>query len=169
MRLKVDTLANLAIIVLSIVVSGILIKNNFLSRPEASVEIEVGQSLDLPPAVSFEKSNATLVVALAPDCRFCTDSLPFYKSLLALRDSTGAAFRIVGLVKDSGEIEEERGILASSGVRLDMLITADFQSVGIPGTPTLLLVDRQGEVLDVWHGRQGDVGEKEVLRQLGLT
>ena len=42
----------------------------------------------------------------------------------------------------------------------------DFSAIKIPGTPTLLLVDNNGKVLNVWVGKLDDRHEKEVLKTL---
>jgi hypothetical protein len=45
-------------------------------------------------------------------------------------------------------------------------VKLDFAAVKVPGTPTLMLVDNEGEILDVWVGKLDASGEKKVLSTL---
>jgi hypothetical protein len=46
------------------------------------------------------------------------------------------------------------------------MVTVDFSKIKVPGTPTLLLVDNQGKVLDVWVGKLDESRQREVLARL---
>jgi hypothetical protein len=46
------------------------------------------------------------------------------------------------------------------------MVHMDFSTIKVPGTPTLLLVDNNGKVLNVWVGKQDEKGEKEILEVL---
>jgi len=50
-------------------------------------------------------------------------------------------------------------------VQVDEIKHADFQSLQVGGTPTLLLVDSKGIVQKVWLGKLSEAKEKEVLDQ----
>ena len=55
---------------------------------------------------------------------------------------------------------------AEAGVQPDQVITMDFASIKVPGTPTVLHVDNNGKVLDVWVGKLDAGGERQVLKAL---
>jgi hypothetical protein len=50
-------------------------------------------------------------------------------------------------------------------VQVDEVKHANFQSLQIGGTPTLLLVDSNGIVQKVWLGKLSETKEKEVMDQ----
>jgi hypothetical protein len=69
----------------------------------------------------------------------------------------------------AAESEESHQYLQSLGFEIADVRQASLSSVRIPGTPTLLLLDDQGIVKNVWAGKLTDKGEEQVLQTLGLT
>jgi hypothetical protein len=63
-------------------------------------------------------------------------------------------------------VEESRKYLDGAGVRVDEVRQASPQSIGVPGTPTLLLVDAAGRVSDVWRGKLQPNDEEKVIATL---
>jgi len=101
------------------------------------------------------------------DCRYCTRSVPFYNSLVEAWQENAAKVNIVpafinkdtALVKSYAD-EKQLSVQAIAGVDLDKL--------GIHSTPTLILVDSAGKVLESWSGELQPDGEREVFAALGL-
>lgn len=171
MSSKLDTAANIAIIALVLVVGAVLVKNHFLTPAPAAppgqadrVAALVGQSSEqLAELVSAHDAERMLVLAVAPGCHFCTESMPFYKRLIEERDEQGAPVAVVAAVADASLVEGEQQVMSETGVSPDGLVTLDFPSLGITGTPTVLLVDRNGEVQEAWIGQQQAPGEDAVI------
>lgn len=167
---KLDTVANIAIILVCIIAAAILIRNNFLqpkqqpgNRPP---EAAVGDQLDALRPVIPAGSDRAMVVALSPTCHFCNESMPFYKQLIDQRNQAGSPVKVIAAVPRDEAKAEEQQKFATAGVQPDAVVTVDFASIKVPGTPTILLVDNQGKVLDVWVGKLDASGEKEVLAKL---
>lgn len=168
-RTTLDMVANIAIIIVCAIAAFILIRNNFFNQPQAGQRppaAEVGETLDaVRPAVPAGTESA-LVVALAPNCHFCTESMPFYKRLLEQRDQKASKTRVIAAVAREEAKAEEQQKLDSAGVKPDDLVVLDFQGLKVPGTPTILHVDNEGKVLGVWVGKQDSSGEEEILEAL---
>jgi thioredoxin-related protein len=162
-----DTAANIAIILVCAIAAVVLIRNQFFPpRPPGPPGVEKGQQYaQLKQAVPAGASRA-LVVAVSPQCHFCNDSLPFYKQLIDQRNQKGSAVKFVAAVPDEAAKAEESQKFAGAGAKPDDMVRLDFAAVKVPGTPTLLLVDNQGKVLNVWVGKLDADGEKEVLEVL---
>jgi thioredoxin-related protein len=111
-------------------------------------------------------SQRALVVAVSPTCHFCNDSMPFYKRLIDERNQKGSQVKFVAAVPNEQAKAEESQKFASAGAQPDSMVNLDFASVKVPGTPTLLLVDNTGKVLDVWVGKQDEKGEQDILEVL---
>ncbi len=163
-----DTAANIAIILVCAIAAVVLVRNQFFQPrpPGAPPQVEKGeQYAALKGAVPAGASRA-LVVAVSPTCHFCNDSLPFYKHLVDERNQKGSAVKFVAAVpsEDSKAPESEKFI--NAGVQPDSVVHLDFSSIKVPGTPTLMLVDNNGKVLNVWVGKLDEGGEKEVLKTL---
>lgn len=166
-----DTVANIAIILVCAIAAFILIRNHFFS-PQTQAggprppEIEAGEKHAALGQVVPAGSERALVVALAPGCHFCDESMPFYKRLVDERNQKGSNVKVIAAVSQEEAKAPEQEKLTAAGVTPDGLVVLDFNTVKLRGTPTILLVDNQGEVHDVWVGKQPASGEEEILEAL---
>ncbi|HBL28811.1 MAG TPA: hypothetical protein DD490_18405 [Acidobacteria bacterium] len=172
-RSTLDTAANIAIILVCIVAVFYLslqIRDRFTNRqgPAAAPPqgAAVGDQFDALVPVIPAGAERALVVAISPTCHFCTESMPFYKRLVEERNAKGSKTKVIAAVpREEVKADEERS-LTGAGVAPDALVVVDFAAIKVPGTPTILHVDGQGKVLDVWVGKQSSGGEEEILAKL---
>ena len=80
---KLEIIANLATILVSLLLSVVLIRVFLLpppvpatSRPGPRVGMSIKDSL---PGVDWAKNKRTLVLAISTKCHFCTESAPFFQ------------------------------------------------------------------------------------------
>jgi hypothetical protein len=165
---KVEIVANLAIITVALLLCAVLVKpyvmpasvpNATGESAEARREIKRGDKITVS-GIDWQKNQKTLLLALSTGCHFCTESGPFYRAIVRERGDT----RLVALVPQ-GE-DEGQEYLRSLGVGIDEVRHAAFRGMGLTGTPTLLLVDRDGVVSDVWVGALTPNKEEEVISRL---
>lgn len=172
-RTKLDTAANVAIIVACAAAVFVLLNNQFqfLGPQRAAPPAMPGQVAKGEVFAELQKvvpagAPKALVMALSPTCGFCTQSMPFYKRLVDERNEKGSPVKVIAAVPGEGVRQEESTKLAEAGVATDGVVTLDFAKVKVAGTPTILLVDNKGKVLDVWVGKLDEGGEKAVLKVL---
>lgn len=118
----------------------------------------------LPPleGVSYDRSAVTVAVVLQSQCRFCAASMPFYQQLAKLR----AASRFQ-LVAASGEsIQTTADYLKQRGVEVDAVATLKGHEIPTTGTPTLVLIGKDGVVIDSWLGQLSASQEAEVTARI---
>jgi len=165
---KLDTAANIAIILVCIIAAGILIRNNFFPQRPAGgpQEAAKGETLAELRGVVPAGANTALVMALSPTCHFCNDSMPFYKQLVDKRNQSGSPVKLIAAVPSPQAKDEEAQHLATAGATMDGIQPVDYRAIKVSGTPTVILVDRQGKVLSVWVGKLEGKGEQEVLKTL---
>ena len=164
---KLDTIANIAIIIVCVIASVVLVRNFFFQPgPAGPPMVEKGDRLEALQAELPAGADRTLVLALSPQCGYCTESMPFYKRLVDERNQKGSNVKVVAAVGQPEALQPEQASLTSAGVTPDALIDLDFQTLKINGTPTVLLVDGKGKVLDVWFGKLTEGDEKKVLATL---
>jgi len=160
---RVELLANLAIVLLAIVI-GIVLVHRFL-RPEnpssKRAAIAAGTSVSLP-GIDWKQNHRTLLVAIQEGCHFCTDSAPFYQRLADVADKKGV--KLVAVLPQS--TDEGRRYLTTLGVRIADVRQAPLSSLQVNGTPTLILVDENGRVAASWVGKLPSDKETEVLARL---
>ena len=63
-------------------------------------------------------------------------------------------------------VEEGKDYLKGLGAGIDNVYNAQLGSIGVTATPTLLLVDENGIVSDMWRGKLSDDKEVEVINKL---
>lgn len=170
----VETLANLGIVVVAILGSASLI-NELRATPAAQTTRsaprlsapapEVGSRLALTGA-NWAGRERTLVLVLSTTCRFCSDSMPFYQRIAAEAKRT-AAVHLTAVFPQSADAAKR--YLAQAGLAVDEVLQVPMASLGLRGTPTLVLVDSQGVIVRVWPGRLPAALEAEVLDAVKAT
>ena len=162
---RLENLANLATILVSLLLSAVLIKVFLLpqpgpapSRPQARAGMNIKQSL---PDVDWAKNKRTLVLALSTQCHFCTESAPFFQRIQKER---ARDVKMVAVLPQT--VDEGRKYLEGVGIQVDDVEQTPLNAIGVNGTPTLLLVDAKGTVAQVWEGKLPSEQEGGVLAVL---
>lgn len=169
---KLEIVANVAIIVLAIMLGGVIVKRYFFTsappEPTASAQPSAAAESAIKPGANVQlanynwsESDKTLVMVLSTGCHFCTESGPFYKRLLEAR-ADKKKVRVVAVFPQTPE--EGREYLEKLGVVADEIRTATPMSLGVRGTPTLILTDSKGTAVNTWVGKLPTTKEDEVLK-----
>ncbi len=61
-------------------------------------------------------------------------------------------------------VEQGREYLKKLNVKIDTVYENPLDSIGVRGTPTLLLVDENGVIINSWVGKLNGERESQVLR-----
>ena len=166
-RKKSEILANVATIVVSVLLSVVLVKQFLIPRPARDINarrtpIAKGADLKGPlPGVDWAKNGRTLVLAISTQCHFCTESAPFFQRVAK---EAGGNLKLLAVLPQSAV--EARQYLDREGVRVDDVRQSPLESIGVSGTPTLLLVNGKGVVTDLWVGKVQPEQEDQVLAVL---
>lgn len=165
---KTELLANIAIIMVAVLLGGVLVKRYLLSSEDAYdsqnnvLRIAAGSKVSLPE-VDWAKSDQTLLLILSKGCHFCSESAPFYQRLV--RDTSGRGdVRLVAVLPQ--DVNEGKKYLNELGVPISEIKQSTLESIGVGGTPTLILVDNKGVVTESWVGKLPPDKESEVLNRL---
>jgi hypothetical protein len=167
---KLQSLANISTILVSLLLSAVLVKAFLLPRPASAPvaaanlpqQPRAGMSIkDSLPGVDWGKNGQTLVLALSTQCHFGTESAPFFQRI---QNEASKDVKMVAVLPQT--VEESRKYLETEGVHVDDVKQATLGSIGVRGTPTLLLVDNKGKVADVWQGKLDPDQEEGVLAVL---
>jgi len=165
---KIETTANVATIVVAVLLSAVLIKLYVLpSRAESKVpvasapEVVRGKNLDgRLLGVDWTKNHRTLVLAISTTCHYCNESVPFFRTL----GTAGKDVKMLAVLPQP--VTEARQYLSNAGVRVDDVRQVPLNTLGVRGTPTLLLVNDAGVVTDVWVGKLEPDQQTQVLAAL---
>ena len=164
----IELTTNIAITIVAILLSTVLVKHYLLpglqpgaSAPESPPTVPIGTRISLAD-VDWAKNKRTLLMVLSDGCRFCTESADFYKKLAQER-AKHSDLRIVAVLPQ--EVSAGQAYLNRLGVPVDEVRQSPLNSVGVRGTPTLILVDNKGVVTGSWVGKLPAEKEGEVLNR----
>ena len=161
---KLEAISNVAMTTVALLLSVVLVKQFLLPQPKPSRAagppvISKGASLgNSLRDVDWAKNGRTLILAISSGCHLCTDSGPFLQKI-AKQPRNGV--KLLAVLPQP--VTEGREYLSKLGVQVEDVRQASLNSIGVRGTPTLLLVDRTGTVLDVWEGKLAPDREEQVL------
>ena len=166
---KIEQITNVAILFFVCLFTALVVRGVWFrpAIPKAQSTVTnktlVGHHLNLPGS-HFERSKQTLVVAAATYCHFCIDSIPFYKKLSGMRSEGRISTPVIFAFPQSQQ--EVVPFLADNQLHPDVVLESSLTSLGVEGTPTLLLVDGQGNVTKEWIGKVDQPAENDILHLL---
>lgn len=178
----VEIAMNLSIMLVALIGATVLVKNYLLrspavvttGRPPAAAARNASGARELPsgpaqgtqlsvPGISWADSEETVVLALSDKCKYCTESAPFYKQLAA-ETAKRSGVRVVAVFPQDTSVGKK--YLDDLGVSVGDVKQATLDSMGVRGTPTLMIVDKSGMVKQSWVGLLKAERETEVLNRI---
>jgi len=105
-----------------------------------------GQAVDVP-AAWYADAPQTLIVFARASCAACEKAQPFLKEIVGHMSGHGA----VVMAHPAGADEADRKFASGIGIADDHVMVAT-PGMRVRVTPTLVLVDRQGRIVDAWEG-----------------
>ncbi len=162
---RIELVANLAIIVVAIMLGVVLVKTyrrSSAAQTTATAAVRPGTKLSLP-GVDWKANGRTLVMALSTQCHFCSESAQFYQRVAQERTRAGS-LRLVAVLPQP--VDESQQYLKELGVTVDDVKQLRLDSIGVNGTPTLIMANSEGIVADSWRGKLSDEKELEVIARL---
>lgn len=156
---------NLAIIVVVILIGVVFTKTYLLHHDTAAnkdYRVAVGTKVALP-GIDWSRNGETLLLVLQRGCRFCRESAQFYQRLIR---ETGTKRRVQLVAVLPQDVSESRQYLKDLNAPFDEVRQSALETLGVQGTPTLILVNAKGEVIESWAGKLPAEKETEVLSRL---
>ena len=159
----VETTTGVALMLVVIIALSVFTVNYVLRTPSYRLEkgLERGAVLAPVQQVDYRSSKQTLLLALDTNCVFCLESLPFYRQLMKLNHHD---LQMIAIFPNA-EHDVVR-YLGENNLRLRGIANVRFASLTVHGTPTLILVNADGEITDFWVGELSAREEDNVIRSL---
>jgi hypothetical protein len=163
MKKKLETAANLATLLVALLLAYVLIDRFVVHKtPAAPPSIRAGDKVPLTD-VDWRGNGRTLIVVLQKGCHFCSESAPFYQKLTREAVQSGKVHVMAVLPQPTREAMD---YLSELGIPITDVRQVKLGEVKVRGTPTLLLVGNTGVVEKVWIGKLPADKESEVLHTL---
>lgn len=159
---KIEFITNILIIVAIIGIAGFYIKRSYFPSNQAVIsQPAVGSKINVA-GLDFSKQSKTLVMALQTTCHYCNESADFYKKLI--QSVQGKNTKLVAVFP--GSIEESKAHLDELGLSSIDIDQAPLNTLPVNGTPTLILTNDKGEIMNAWIGKLPENKELEVINSL---
>lgn len=159
---KLEVTANVSIIACALVFAALLVHNGVLQRSarEAQRPYQRGERIEKVGGLETDGSSATLLLVVRSTCHFCAESVPFYHRLL--EQAAKKQVRAVAVVYDRADVGS--AYVAASGLRVQQVVALERNELlRVTGTPTLILLDKSGTVVNSWVGKLASDLETEVI------
>ena len=161
LRDKIEIATNIVILLAVLLLGGSYLKARFGHHDQGLV---VGSKIDPPKGYNWHEHGQTLVVAVRKGCGFCERSYPFYRQLEGLENDNHLKAHILMVLPD--DPFSGAALLSAQGIKSQSITNMPLSSINVPGTPTLLLVDASGRLLQRWVGELDASTAGAVLAQL---
>jgi hypothetical protein len=163
----IEVSSNLAVLVLAMTLLGAVVSTRWLAQPEKTKfddGLQKGQVLAQLPTIDYSATPQTVVLAISTTCNYCMESLPFYKRLLEAQQTAGQRTRMVAVFPNpKPEVEQYK---EQNQLHVESVPALNYSTLNLTGTPTLILVDSTGRVLDFWVGKLSKEEEQQVIAEI---
>jgi hypothetical protein len=165
-RAKLEAIVNVATLVTCVTICIVLLGRGAGPQvPAAPKPYKAGDTVRVRN-VDYQASRQTLLMFVRSGCRFCTESMDFYKRVADSNEHGNGAFRIVALTPE--DEETTRSYLNEHSIKVDGVVEVKVGETQFSGTPTLVLVGHDSKIRDLWHGKLQTGQERQVLKALGI-
>ncbi len=164
MKEKLEVVTNIVLIILACVVGYRFWQSRPAPAGPAADSVKVGDQLPSLPSYNWKAHDRTLVLALKNGCRFCEESIPFYRKLAELEKSNQIDAHLIAVFPDDPAVVRE--LVKMQRLEVEAFPGIELGQVKVAGTPTLILVDRQGRVFKVWIGELESAGQADVVNAI---
>lgn len=170
-RLKqyLEVATNVAVVLVAVVVLSIFARD-FLwqgQKPQLEAGLARGQKLNRLPITVGNDGRRTLLIALSTTCHYCKEEIPFYNHLAQAIQEGNRSTAIVAMF--SSPDNEAKEYAQRERLNLSIVAAVDLSVFNVRGTPTMVLIDGGGKVLDFWVGKLSSDEEQQVLRAVGVS
>jgi hypothetical protein len=164
MKAKIEVVANVLVILLAVVIGSVYLRDRLSVHGSAPNEVKAGDRLPRLAGWDWSAHDRSLVLVLKKGCHFCEDSAPFYQRLAAHQRAEAKDVAIVAVFPDNPDAVREA--VQTDGLVVHVLPGVPLEILKVSATPSVLLVDKSGTVLNAWIGMLSPKQELEVMRAL---
>lgn len=158
---KIEITTNILIVVVLLLIGGTYLKAR-IGHHEGS--LSPGEKINAPHGYDWHSYPETLVVAVRRGCIYCERSYPLYRRLDSLEHGGGLKPHMLIVMPDDPVGGAE--LLRSQQITSQSISNTPLGDVKVSGTPTLLLVDANGRLLQSWVGELDSSKADALVAQL---
>lgn len=160
-----EVATNAAVLLVALLILGRFAWLHIATQPVPNIEggLRKGEAFSLLPGVDYGKNSRTLIIAMSSKCEHCSESIPFFRQLLeANRVSPSSDLtRIVAIFPEAAD--EVSRYISEQKLNVNSIPGINYKALNLPGTPSAVLLDNEGKVLNFWIGKPTKNAEHEML------
>jgi hypothetical protein len=156
---KLETATHLFLIAVCCLAGGLLIEQRFFANDVPAPSAVVGREVKLPGA-DWQAARVSVLLQISSTCHYCNDSMPFYRKLMAARQSSAARVPVIVASADAVTVMQQH--LAEQQVGVDKVLHSRLDGIGAV-TPTVYIVDSKGLIKRVFVGELDSSRQEELL------
>lgn len=145
-------------------INHILLARSAPPPAEPRPVVASGTTLTLPANATGSGTADALLLVLSAECRFCTESMPFYRRLAARPEVRSGQVRLS--VVSMQPLAEMREYLREHGLEAAHVMSVPESGLRVGATPGIVLATREGVVRESWLGAVPSREEKRVIDAL---
>lgn len=163
LKINFETFLNLAVIVCTVALIGFFGHHWFFSQIQQSnpdEEFAEGKFLAEVPNLNENNFEKSMVIILNADCKYCEESLDFYKRL-ANSKYDAKSRQLTALFLQPEEFVTK--YVKDKEFSIRAIPDANFKELKVGLTPTIVAIDRQRQIIKSWFGKLEPDKEQEVI------
>lgn len=159
----IEVTTNIAVLLVAVVLLGNFawVRLSKQPMPRAEGGLRKGDEFSLLPGVDYSKSPKTLLIALSTKCDHCTETIPFWKRVFETNIENKNGTRFVAVFPETA-VEVGR-YLHEQQLGLNTIPGINYKAINLPGTPSAVLLDNEGKIVNFWIGKPSKDAEQEIL------
>ena len=156
---KIDLITNILTIIVAILLIGLFVQRYIFpsNAGERSKSPTIGKAI-LVDNLDTSKSSKNVLIVMMKGCRFCEESMDFYKHLI--QQNQGNDVKIVAVFPPGSKDIET--YLKTHGVIGIEVKYSELSQLEVDGTPTIIITDENGKIAKSWVGKLSSEKEMEV-------
>lgn len=161
-----EVTTNIVVLLLSLLVVGSFASKFFTTdqplRPQLG--LQRGSGLVQLPGHSYGDSPRNLLIVLSTTCGYCSESVPFYNEVLKTQSSIDKDVRAYAIFPNtSAEVQD---FVQEKQLSTEVVTGVDLKLLKVSATPTVILTDERGKIIDFWIGKLSEQDEQRIIQAI---
>lgn len=168
LRRCLEAVTNIAVLLVFSLLVSILMWNYLAPepRPQFSGGLQKGKKLECLASLNKQNSLKTLLIAISPECAACSESVSFYRELAHLGEEHKTVDVRAFFTGQEGAVRE---FFLRNQLDLDAVPLVDSAVNDIAVTPTIILADADGTILDFWVGELTEEDKRQIIHDVNRS
>jgi hypothetical protein len=146
-----------------------LILGSVLKQPKPNIHVGLRNG-DLFPSVAgidYSKNSKTLLISMSTKCASCVEGLPFFQKFREKTFGSPDSLRIIALFPESEK--EVENYARERHLTLETQSGINLKALNMLGTPTIVLINNKGQIVDFWIGKLSNDIEQQISHALNIS